>query len=153
MIERRRRMLRGRRGEIDSRDLIIGIVLALVLPFVAVVLERIFEPREQADPFAKGKAPTFNIAPTQDEVEDRVRYVQDLYAGNAQKYLKYAQEGADQNLRYYMVRWTKRTLQKAKEKAKEAEEFIQDKAHPEAAGQFADYLARLGALKKQMDDD
>jgi hypothetical protein len=147
---RRVDLSRRQAGAVDSRDLLIGIVLALALPFLAVVLVRIFEPREQADPFAKGKTPTFNIPPTQEEVEDRVRYVEDIYVGSAQKYVKYVKDGADPTLKYHMVRWARKALSKAQEKAKEAEEFIQNS---QVAAQFAPYIERLATRKKQMEAD
>ncbi|MBI4602947.1 MAG: hypothetical protein HY721_13400 [Planctomycetes bacterium] len=134
-------------------DLLLGVGLIAVIPFLAYVLNRILEPRRAVDITVLGGRPKVDPAPDDEEVEGRMRVAEALLTVNARGYLKQAEEQRDSQLRDCFRRWAGKALRTAHAEYEGLEKLITSEKYPEARNKFGEQLARIAGRKKEIEAD
>jgi len=138
-------------GQVDSTDLIVGIILLVAVPVASLAAaamlglttqEKKTEVRERVVP---------EPAPDQEEVDMRFRNAQEIYMQNAKPYLDSAQRESDSAIRLHLLKWAAASLRKADSTLVELEGLI--RRHSDSEAIFQAYLAQISQLRGDVQKD
>ena len=139
-----------RQGEVDTMDLVLGLVLLVLLPlffyFGAGLLGF-----GSGDSKMREKPEVPSPAPDAAEVQLRWTTAAELYLRNGKDFMSMLSASEDQELRQRFLGWTLRCLENAKSQLAELEALI--RAHPKAAQEFSAKLLEVADLGGQIDRD
>lgn len=151
----RQRIARNRRslaGEVDVLDLCLGIGLALGVPFLCLVGQRILEPRLPEDPFALGGTPKIDRTPDEEEVTSRWQHAEEIFS-NGKGYARAMGEQSDPYLRDNYRQWAMKALSKSKVWYEELEKLIVEAHDSQTRSRFASHLEQIAARKREIDPE
>jgi len=139
-------------GEIDVLDLVLGLGLALGIPFLCIVIQRILEPRLPEDPFARSGPPKVELIPDEEEVKARWDHAEEIYA-NAKGYVQGMSAQSDPYLKDHYRQWGMKCLQKSKLWYEELESLLLEAKDSQTRSRFGAYLEQIGARKREVDPE
>ena len=136
-------------------DLIVGVVLAAFVPVLCLIVAGAaglttrsakFDFREKIE-----TDPPFD----REEVDMRLKSIQDLYLSNAKPYLENAEKTKDAAVKLNLLRWATGCLVKAESALGELESRIQDdgRKSPENLPSVQGYLPQIAGLRADVQRD
>ena len=139
---------RRQRGEFDVVDLVVGLGLMVVVPFICVALVRVFgvETRSDARDF-RAKPKLEKAPPDMDEIKARWRVATDLYHKNVKTYTATVKSTTDGTLKEHHRRWAIKCLEVADS------ELVDLKNLAGTESQFQRYVTRASSLQQKIKTD
>jgi len=146
------RLLRRQRGEVDTMDLVIGLVLLVVLPcffYFGAGLLGLGTGASKMNFRDKVEVPP--PAPDAEEVQLRWKVARDLYTINAKDFMSMLSVSEDQELQQRFMGWALRCLENAKGQLQELESLI--RSDVTATQKFSGKLMEAATLGRQIKQD
>lgn len=133
-------------GAVDKTDLLIGIVLLVIVPFLVFLGGAFLDKGGPPDPrLALNRSESANIPLDAEEVEIQWQLLDKAYRTNAKPMVRRAEEAQDDILRDRLRSWARKTVEKCKSDLA----WLESKSLP----QFSDYAQRFQLLKNDIESD
>jgi hypothetical protein len=140
-----------RLAQVDTTDLVTGIILVILVPILSLVVAGMLGVKGSSDKFLFREGPEVDPVPDREEIDARYRYAEDLYLQNAKRFLESAEALKAQPDGEYFRRWTNDSLKQADSAFVDVESMI--KRYPEASSQFQTYLGRVVQYRAEIQRD
>ena len=151
-MSRRRVLGRGReRGDVDTVDLIVGIVLVVLVPVLCLTLAGLTGLSTRSEMYDFRERPKVNPAPDQQEIDARFQAAVALYQQTSRPLLETAISAHTRPDGLFFRRWAERSLEQAASAFQGIEALIQN--YPDAASSFQSYVARSAQYRAQIQKD
>lgn len=138
-------------GQVDTVDLVIGVVLAILVPLLCLILAGVLGVKTRSDKFDFREKPNLVPVPDAEEIETHWKNAEQLYYENARPFLKNAESHEDPNMRYYFRKWAEQTIQNVDAKLSRLEALIN--VTPEGKQAFQSYIGRIAQRREEIRSD
>ncbi|HZN59017.1 MAG TPA: hypothetical protein VFD71_13140 [Planctomycetota bacterium] len=138
------------RGELDTTDILLGIILLFLVPLMTLAVVAIFSTRSDSGArlasLSEGE-----ILPDAEEIEARWSAAERFYSQNAKKIVQQAVDAQDAMLKEQLRKWASTVLKNARADLDGVRMLIENDKHPELASRFAAYRDKITGVQKQID--
>lgn len=140
-----------RRGQVDTTDLVTGVILVILVPVLCLVLAGMMGVKGSSSKFLFREGPEVDPVPDREEIDARFRHAEELYLQSAKRFLESAESLRAQPVGEYFRRWSNDSLKAADSAFVGVESMI--KRYPEASSQFQAYLGRVAQHRAEIQRD
>ena len=141
----------GCAGAIDTMDLIVGVVLVGLVPFVVLAVAALFS-KDSSGPgaYEMGNKPNLTVPEDAEEIEIRFKQAEKSYRSSAKPMFKRVGEVEDPGLREKLRVWATKALQLADSDLTGLKSTIEK---PELGSRFSSYISRIQSLQQEIQAD
>lgn len=140
-----------REGQVDATDLVVGIVLAILVPVLCLAIAGMLGVKGRSAKLDWREEVAVDPPPDRQEVEARFRYAQELYVENAKRFLETAEALRNQPVGDYFRRWATDALRAADSAFMGVESLIQ--RYRDETSQFQSTLTRAAQFRAELRRD